>query len=77
MHSDLCDGVYIADSSNYTQGRNGNKICKFTPHMMAGILSGKQCAVNVFGNPGRKILQCCVLINNVGLLVVYTIIIGK
>lgn len=54
MHSDLCDGVYIADSSNYTKGRNGYSICKFTPHMMAGILSGKQCAVNVFGNPGRN-----------------------
>ena len=54
MHSDLCDGVYIADSSNYTKGRNGYSICKFTPHMMAGILSGKQCAVNVFGKPGRN-----------------------
>lgn len=54
MHSDLCNGVFIADSSNYTQGRNGNKICKFTPHMMAGILSGEQCAVNVFGKPGRN-----------------------
>ena len=54
MRSDLCDGVYIADSSNYTKGRNGYSICKFTPHMMAGILSGKQCAVNVFGNPGRN-----------------------
>lgn len=54
MHSDLCDGVYIADSSNYTKGRNGYSICKFTPHMMAGILSGYQCAVNVFGKPGRN-----------------------
>lgn len=54
MHSDLCDGVHIADSSNYTKGRNGYSICKFTPHMMAGILSGYQCAVNVFGKPGRN-----------------------
>lgn len=29
-----------------------------------------------FGNVGRKLLQVCVLINNVGLLVVYMIIIG-
>lgn len=54
MYSDLCNGVYIADSSNYTQGRNGYSICKFTPHMMAGILSGKQCAVNIFQNPNRN-----------------------
>ena len=54
MHSDLCDGVHIADSSNYTKGRNGYSICKFTPHMMAGILSGYQCAVNVFGKPDRN-----------------------
>ena len=54
MYSNLCNGVYIADSSNYTQGRNGYSICKFTPHMMAGILSGKQCAVNIFQNPNRN-----------------------
>lgn len=54
MHSNLCDGVYIADSSNYTKGRNGYSICKFTPHMMAGILTGKQCAVNIFQNPNRN-----------------------
>lgn len=54
MHSDLCTGVFIADSSNYTQGRNGYSICKFTPHMMAGILSGEQCAVNIFQNPSRN-----------------------
>lgn len=54
MHSDLCNGVFIADSSNYTKGRNGYNICKFTPHMMAGILSGEQCAVNIFQKPGRN-----------------------
>ncbi|KAL3501561.1 hypothetical protein ACH5RR_036010 [Cinchona calisaya] len=31
---------------------------------------------SAFGNVGRKVLQVCVLINNVGLLVVYMIIIG-
>lgn len=30
-----------------------------------------------FGDIGRKVLQICVLINNLGLLVVYMIIIGK
>lgn len=54
MYSSLCNGVYIANSNNYTQGRNGYSICKFTPHMMAGVLSGKQCAVNVFQNPNRN-----------------------
>lgn len=32
---------------------------------------------HAFGNGGRKLLQICVFINNVGLLVVYMIIIGK
>lgn len=54
MHSSLCDGVYIAHDNNYTKGRGAFKICKFTPHMMAGILSGKQCAVNIFQNPTRR-----------------------
>ena len=54
MYSKLSNGVYIADPSNYTQGRNGYSICKFTPHMMAGILTGKQCAVNIFQNPNRN-----------------------
>ena len=54
MHSNLCDAVHIAHTNNYTKGRNGYKICKFTPHMMAGILSGEQCAVNIFQNPNRQ-----------------------
>lgn len=53
-HSSLCDGVYLAHPNNYTKGRNGYKICKFTPHMMAGILSAKACAVNIFQNPTRR-----------------------
>lgn len=51
--SSLAQGAYIAHSNNYQKGRNGNKICKFTPHIMAGILTGKQCAVNIFQNPNR------------------------
>ena len=46
--SSLAQGAYIAHSNNYQKGRNGHKICKFTPHIMAGILTGKQCAVNIF-----------------------------
>lgn len=41
-----------ASSSNYTQGRKGYKICKFTPHHMAGNLTVEQCG-NIFKNAGR------------------------
>ncbi len=51
--SSLAQGAYIAHSNNYQKGRNGYKICKFTPHIMAGILTGKQCAVNIFQKPNR------------------------
>ena len=54
MHSNLVSGVYIAHSGNYQIGRSGYKICKITPHQMAGKLTGKQCAVNIFGKAGRK-----------------------
>ena len=54
MHSNLVNGVYIAYSGNYQKGRSGYKICKITPHQMAGKLTGKQCAVNIFGKAGRK-----------------------
>jgi hypothetical protein len=51
--SHLAQGAYIAHSNNYQKGRNGYKICKFTPHIMAGILTGKQCAVNIFQKANR------------------------
>lgn len=51
--SSLAQGAYIAHSNNYQKGRNGQKICKFTPHIMAGILTGKQCAVNIFQKSTR------------------------
>ena len=51
--SKLSQGAYIAHSNNYQKGRNGHKICKITPHIMAGILTGKQCAVNIFQKPNR------------------------
>ena len=52
--SSLSQGAYIANSGNYSKGRSGYKICKFTPHIMAGILTGKQCAVNIFQRAGRQ-----------------------
>lgn len=49
----LAQGAYIAHANNYQKGRQGYKICKFTPHIMAGILTAKQCAVNIFQKPNR------------------------
>ncbi len=52
--SKLASGTYLAHSSNYEKGRRGHKICKITPHIMAGKLTGKQCAINVFGRLNKK-----------------------
>lgn len=54
MQSSLTNGTYIAYSGNYQKGRGGHKVSKITIHMMAGKLTGKQCAVNIFGKKGRK-----------------------
>ena len=46
--------LYVpASTNNYTQGRRGYKICKITPHHMAGKLTAKQCG-NIFANPNRQ-----------------------
>lgn len=42
--SELISKQVLANNSNYTKGRAGYKICKFTPHHMAGKLTGEQCA---------------------------------
>lgn len=44
MKSNLTNKTILADKSNYTKGRCGYKICKITPHHMAGVLTGEQCA---------------------------------
>ena len=54
MYSKLTDEVCIAHSDNYKKGRSGYTVCKITPHQMAGKLTGKQCAKNIFGVKGRK-----------------------
>ena len=51
--SSLIKSKVLASSSNYTQGRKGYKVCKITPHHMAGVLSGEQCA-KLFQNPNRQ-----------------------
>ena len=63
--SKLASETYIAHSNNYSKGRAGMKICKFTPHIMAGILTGKQCAVNIFQNP-KRIASANYCIGNAG-----------
>lgn len=54
MKSSLTNSTHIAYSGNYQKGRGGNKVSKITIHQMAGKLTGKQCAVNIFGKKGRK-----------------------
>ena len=51
--SNLIRNQVLASASNYTNGRKGYKICKITPHHMAGVLSGEQCA-RIFQNPNRQ-----------------------
>lgn len=41
--SSLINKEVIADSSNYSHYRDGS-VCKITPHHMAGVLTGEQCA---------------------------------
>jgi len=53
IKSNLTSKVVLADSSNYNKGRFGYKVCKITPHHMAGKLSGEQCA-KIFQNPNRN-----------------------
>ena len=42
-----------AHSNNYQKGRSGYKICKITPHHMAGVLSAERCG-KLFQDPKRK-----------------------
>lgn len=53
IKSSLTSKVVLADESNYTKGRDGYKVCKITPHHMAGVLTGQRCA-ELFQNPNRN-----------------------
>ena len=53
IKSSLTDVVVEASASNYTQGRRGYKVCKITPHHMAGVLSAEACG-RIFQNAGRQ-----------------------
>lgn len=52
MHSPLTNKIMLASPYNYSVGRSGYKICKITPHHMAGVLTAEQCAAT-FQNPNR------------------------
>ena len=52
-YSPLTNKYIPADPSNYSQGRSGQKVLKFTPHHMAGNLSIESCG-NLWKTKGRK-----------------------
>ena len=52
IKSSLTSQVVEASTKNYSQGRSGYKVCKITPHHMAGVLSAKRCG-ELFQNPKR------------------------
>lgn len=52
IKSDLATLVVESNPNNYNIGRNGQKVCKITPHIMAGVLSAQRCG-ELFQNPSR------------------------
>ena len=42
IKSFLATEIYEAHENNYNKGREDKKVCKITPHIMAGILSAEQ-----------------------------------
>lgn len=53
IKSNLTTSVVEAYVGNYSKGRSGRKVCKITPHHVAGVCSGTQCA-RLFQNPARQ-----------------------
>ena len=53
VKSTLTNVVVEAHSSNYNKGRNGYKVCKITPHHMAGVLSAESCG-KIFQDANRN-----------------------
>ena len=52
-YSKLAQSFMPAHSNNYSKGRQGYKICKITPHHMAGKLTAKRCG-ELFQDPNRQ-----------------------
>lgn len=53
VKSELATKIVEAYEGNYSKGREGHKVCKITPHHMAGVLSAEQCA-KLFQKQDRK-----------------------
>ena len=51
-YSKLAETFMPAHSNNYSKGRSGYKVCKITPHHMAGKITAKRCG-ELFQDPGR------------------------
>ena len=51
--SELAKKFIPAHKNNYSAGRSGYKICKITPHHMAGKLSAERCG-GLFQEPNRQ-----------------------
>lgn len=51
-YSKLAQSFMKAHPNNYQKGRSGYKICKITPHHMAGKLTAKRCG-ELFQDPNR------------------------
>ena len=52
-YSKLAQSFMPAHSNNYSKGRSGYKVCKITPHHMAGKLTAKRCG-ELFQNGSRQ-----------------------
>lgn len=64
-YSKLVSGVIA--SPNHYNGRNGYKLCKFTPHHAAGVCTAEQLA-NIFRSPSRG-ASCTYAIGNDGKII--------
>ena len=52
-YSKLAQSFMPAHTNNYSKGRSGYKVCKITPHHMAGKLTAKRCG-ELFQNGSRQ-----------------------
>lgn len=55
--SKLVSSTHFTDKYN---GRNGNHICKITPHHMAGVMSGAACGAYLQSTPRQASANYCI-----------------
>ncbi|KAB2093295.1 hypothetical protein ERO13_A02G080000v2 [Gossypium hirsutum] len=70
----LIPGLFAIIFVSMLTGSSIDKILRFSRASKSATYSG--VAADAFGGTGRNILQVCIVINNLGMLVVYMIIIG-